>query len=85
MDFVITPYMMLIAAIAFFTVLADIRRDALYWFICLIFSIYLLVNRPEDSVVPIPVFVSWLFIVLYQALSLVMTGKATNLSGENTD
>lgn len=86
-DFVIVipQYLMLIAAIAFFAVLAEIRRDALYWFICLIFSIYLLVNRPEDSSVPIPVYVSWLFIVLYQAVSLLATGKAVNLSGQGDE
>lgn len=78
----ITPYHLLIIAITFFTVIAEWQGDVLYWFINLILSIYLFINRPEDSVIPMQVFSGWIFIVCYQVISLLMNRKAKNLSGD---
>ncbi len=79
------PYNLLLFAIAFLVLIAEWKRDALYWFICTAASIILLVIRPTDSSVPIAVFVGWIFITLYQIASLVMNRNehARNLGGEN--
>jgi hypothetical protein len=71
---------LLLAAIAFFVIMAESRKDALYWFTATILSIYLLINRSSDSIIPLPIYVGWIFVTLYQAVALVMTKRAQNLS-----
>ncbi len=74
---------LLLLAIAFFVVMAESKSDALYWFLATILSIYLLINRTDDSVIPIPIYVGWIFITLYQAVSLLMNARAPRVDGEN--
>lgn len=72
---------LLLVAIAFFAVMGETRKDALYWFIAMILSIYLLIQRNEGSgIIPIGVYVGWIFVTLYQGISLLMTKRAQNLS-----
>lgn len=71
---------LLLAAIAFFVFMGETRKDALYWFFTMILSIYLLINRSPDSIIPLPIYLGWIFITLYQAVSLLMTKRAQNLS-----
>ncbi len=71
---------LILFAIAFFVVMAESRNDALYWFIATILSIYLLINRADDALIPIGVYVGWIFVCLYQSVSLLMTKRAQNLS-----
>lgn len=78
----LTSYHLLIGAIVFFALIAEWRNDALYWFMCFIMSLYILFNRPDNSIIPVSVFVGWIFIVLYQMAALVMNKKAKNLSGD---
>lgn len=70
---------LLLFAIAFFVVMAETRSDALYWFLATILSIYLLINR-DGTVIPVGVYVGWIFVCLYQTVSLLMTKRAQNLS-----
>jgi hypothetical protein len=78
----LSPYNVLLIAIAFFAVAAEMRGDALYWFIDLILSIYLLITRPDSSIIPRSVFLGWIFIVAYQAIALLSIKRAKNLSGD---
>jgi hypothetical protein len=74
-----TSIMILLSAIAFFVIMAEARNDALYWFIATILSVYLLINS-HNTLIPVGVYVGWIFITLYQAVSLLMTKRAQNLS-----
>lgn len=71
---------LLLGAIAFFVIMGETRKDALYWFFTVILSIYLMLNRSPDSIIPLPMYLGWIFITLYQAVSLLMTKRAQNLS-----
>lgn len=81
MELDINTNLLLYIATAFFAILAEWRRDALYWLFCFLASLYLLINRPDASIIPIPIFVGWLFVVLYQLMGILATGKAENLGG----
>jgi hypothetical protein len=72
--------LLLLVAIAFFVIMGEAKKDALYWFFATILSIYLLINRSDESIIPLPIYVGWIFITLYQAVSLLMTKRAQNLS-----
>ncbi len=80
-----TSYHLLIGAIVFFSAIAEWKGDALYWFMSFILSLYILFNRPETSVIPVAIFVGWIFVTLYQLVSLIMNRneKAHNLGGED--
>lgn len=77
----LTPYNMLLIAIAFFAIAAEVRGDALYWFIDIILSLYLLINRPDGSIIPRAVFLGWIFVAIYQVFALLMNKRGNNLSG----
>ncbi len=78
----IEPYTLLIFAVAFLAIIAEWKKDGLYWFMSIILSIYLLINRPSDSLIPVAIFVGWIFIGIYQFFSLVATGKEKPLTGD---
>lgn len=80
-SFSIEQFPLLLIAIAFFVIMADTRNNFFYWFIAFILSIYLLIIRPVDSSIPIPVFVAWLFILIYNMFSFIANAKAQNLDG----
>lgn len=77
----VLPYNLLLVAIAFFAIAGESKSDVLYWVMCLILSIILIVVRPADSIIPYPFFVGWIFVVLYQTIALLSNNKATNLGG----
>lgn len=78
----LTSYHLMIGAIVFFALIAEWKSDVLYWFMCFIISLYILFNRPDSSIIPIPIFIGWIFVVLYQMASLVMNSRAKNLGGD---
>lgn len=78
----VIPYNLLLVAVAFFALVAEARSDLLYWIMCLILSIILLVVRPSGSIIPIEFFIGWIFIVLYQAYVTLKNNRGILTPGE---
>lgn len=67
----LSPYLLVMIAVAFLVVVAEYKGDAWYWIFAFLASLYLLILRPATSSIPIPIFVGWLFVCLYQVLRII--------------
>lgn len=71
---------LLLIAIVFFAIMGEFRGDVLYWFFALVLSIFALIIRPTDSVVPVAVFIGWLLVCIFQMIKIITDKRTVAMS-----